>query len=311
MKNVLLLGGAGFIGSNLIRDLLCLHQTTYSLHVLEPVGSDVSRLEGLCVTIHRFPLSAIEDLSRLIDEHSIDTIIHLVSTLVPGSTYKDYLREFTEVILPSIEIMEICAQKNIRFIYFSSGGTIYGNRNRPIPFVEEDVMAPISYYGWSKQMMENGIHFKHRTQKLEYLIIRPSNPYGRGQNANAKQGLIAVAMGKILKGEPVTVWGDGSAIRDYIYIEDLCKAFCQLLDREVVNETINIGTGQGYSVNDVLAFLRIATGCDFKIIYDTPRTVDVSTMILDNTKLLKYTNMEFTPLIEGIKLFYNICTTHQ
>lgn len=78
-------------------------------------------------------------------------------------------------------------------------------------------------------MMENGILFKNRTEGLRYLIVRPSNPYGHGQNLHGKQGLVAVAIGKIMDGKPVEVWGDGSSIRDYIYIDDLAEIFSSSL----------------------------------------------------------------------------------
>ena len=175
------------------------------------------------------------------------------------------------------------------------------------PFVETDDMAPISYYGWSKQMMENSILFKNRTEKLKYLIVRPSNPYGHGQNLHGKQGLVAVAIGKILEEKPIEVWGDGSAIRDYIYIDDLAKVFYQLIDKDVCNETVNLGSGRGYSVNDVLAFLKIITKKDFKIIYENARPMDVSNMVLDTEKMQRLAAVELTPMLEGISTFYNEC----
>lgn len=165
-------------------------------------------------------------------------------------------------------------------------------------------MAPISYYGWSKQMMENGILFKNRTEGLRYLIVRPSNPYGHGQNLHGKQGLVAVAIGKIMDGKPVEVWGDGSAIRDYIYIDDLAEIFFQLIDNDVTNETVNIGSGRGYSVNDVLAFLKIISKVDFKILYENARPMDVSNMVLDTTKMLGKVNVSLTPMLDGISTFY-------
>lgn len=201
--------------------------------------------------------------------------------------------------------MEICAKENIKFVYFSSGGTIYGNRSTMQPFVETDEMAPISYYGWSKQMMENSILFKNRTENLKYLIVRPSNPYGHGQNLHGKQGLVAVAIGKILEDKPVEVWGDGSAIRDYIYIDDLAKVFYQLIDRDVYNETVNLGSGRGYSVNDILAFLKIITKKDFKIVYENARPMDVSNMVLDTEKMQRLAQVELTPMLNGISTFYN------
>ena len=200
--------------------------------------------------------------------------------------------------------MEICAKEKIKFVYFSSGGTIYGNRNEMKPFSEKDEVSPISYYGWSKQIMENSILFMHRTKGLPYLIIRPSNPYGHGQNIYAKQGLVAVAIGKILEGKPVEVWGDGSSIRDYIYIDDLAVSVYQLIERNACNTTLNIGSGRGYSVNDVLAFLKIVSGIDYKIEYKNTRPVDVSNMVLDVTKLKEFIDIVNTPFMDGIKIFF-------
>lgn len=308
MKRILFIGGAGFIGSNIIRRL---QHSDYEIHVCEPVDANLQRLEGLDVQIYHAMISDIEDISKIIQDNGIDIVVHLVSTLIPGSSYDDYKEEYKHVIFPSIELMEICAQKEVRFVYFSSGGTVYGNRTDVYPFIETDPMAPISYYGWSKQMMENSIQFMHRTKGLKYLIIRPSNPYGHGQNLFGKQGLVAVAIGKVLKNETVEVWGDGSAVRDYIFIDDLATVFKQLMDIDVINETLNIGSGRGYSVNDVLAFLKIVSHVDFKIEYKNPRPVDVSNMVLDLSRLEHYVNYEFTPFMEGIKQFYNESLTNQ
>lgn len=299
--NILFIGGAGFIGSNLIRKIA---PFKYAIHVVEPKGAYVGRLHDCDVSIHECSLSDVDGISTIIKENEIEIVVHLVSTLIPGSSYEDYKNEYQNMIFPSIELMEICAEQGIKFVYFSSGGTIYGNRNDVFPFIEQDPMAPISYYGWSKQMMENSILFMYRTKGLKYLIVRPSNPYGHGQNLFGKQGLVAVAIGKILKDEPVEVWGDGSAVRDYIYIDDLAEIFRQLISNDVHNVTLNIGSGRGYSVNDVLAFLKIVSQKDFRIEYKNPRPVDVSNMVLNVSLLIKYVNIEFTPFMDGIRAFY-------
>ena len=301
MTHILFIGGAGFIGSNLVRGL---DERFYDVHVVEPKGAYVQRLQGLNVTIHETSLEDADALDRIIIENNIEVVVHLVSTLIPGSSYEDYKNEYKHMIFPTIELMDFCAERGIKFVYFSSGGTVYGNRNDVLPFVETDAMAPISYYGWSKQMMENSILFMHRTKGLKYLILRPSNPYGHGQNLFGKQGLVAVAIGKILKDEPVEVWGDGSAVRDYIYIDDLSKIFAQLIDKDAHNIALNMGCGRGYSVNDVLAFLKIVTKRDFKVKYVNPRPVDVSNMVLDVESLKKYIDIEFTPFMDGVKMFY-------
>ena len=301
--NILFIGGAGFIGSSLVKQFLT--NEKYNVFVVEPEFANVSRLDGLNVKIFREALGNVDTIENILVTNKIDVVVHLVSTLIPGSGYDDFNNEFKNMIFPSIKLMEICAKENIKFVYFSSGGTIYGNRSTMQPFVETDEMAPISYYGWSKQMMENSILFKNRTEKLKYLIVRPSNPYGHGQNLHGKQGLVAVAIGKVLEEKPVEVWGDGSAIRDYIYIDDLAKVFYQLIDKDVCNETVNLGSGRGYSVNDVLAFLKIITKKDFKIVYENARPMDVSNMVLDIEKMNKLANVELTPMLEGISVFYN------
>lgn len=300
--NILFIGGAGFIGSSLVKRFV--KDKEYQVFVLEPDFANISRLNGYNVTIIRNSLLNIEDVKKTLTNKNIEIVVHLVSTLIPGSDYNDFNNEFKNIIFPSIELMEFCALQNIKFVYFSSGGTIYGNRNTMQPFIESDEMAPISYYGWSKQMMENSILFENRTEKLKYLIVRPSNPYGHGQNLYGKQGLVAVTIGKILEGKPVEVWGDGSAIRDYIYIDDLANIFYQLIDNDVNNKTVNIGSGRGYSVNDILAFLKIITKEDFKIEYKNARSSDVSNMVLDTTTMHKYVDIELTSMLEGISEFY-------
>ena len=303
MKNLLLLGGGGFIGSNLIK-CLTQYNGSLTLFAVEPKDADIHRLYGLQIQIYRISLEDTDNLETIIVEHSIDTVVHLVSTLVPGSSYDEYIKEIRSIIIPSIDLLKVCTEKNVMFVFFSSGGTIYGNRKTNMPFSETDETAPISYYGQAKQMMEQAILFMHRTHNLKYLIVRPSNAYGKGQNLKGNQGLIAVSLGNILANKPIHVWGDGSAVRDYIYIEDLCKAFCSLLINDITDTTVNIGSGVGYSVNEVLQYIRDVTSIDFDVIYEKARSADISTMILDTSRLNSFINMQYTSLAKGIESFY-------
>ena len=303
MKNVLLIGGAGFIGSNILTHLL---QRDIKIYVLEPEFASLHRIESMPITVFRGELSNLDDVKTIILENRIDTVVHLVSTLIPGSSFDDYQREFTNVLYPTVRLMEFCSEQCIKFVYFSSGGTIYGDRKGEItPFKEDEPMAPISFYGWSKQMMENSILFMHRTQKLKYVIIRPSNPYGKGQNLQGKQGLIAVALGKILAREPIQVWGDGSSVRDYIYIDDLGQAVTDiLLNESIENETVNVGSGIGYSVNEIIQKLKSVVEEDVKVEKVAARQVDVSSVVLDIEKLKKFILFSPLDIKEGISRFY-------
>lgn len=302
MQNLLFIGGAGFIGSNIIRTM---QTEKANIFVLEPSFADVHRLDGLKVNVFRGDLINTDYVSSIVETNKIDTVVHLVSTIIPGSSFEDYKREYQTVIFPSIELMQLCAQKGIRFVYFSSGGTVYGNRLTKEPFVETDPMNPISYYGWSKQMMENSIHYVHRTMGLRYLILRPSNPYGHGQKTHAQQGFIAVAIGKILAGDPIVVWGDGSSVRDYIYIDDLVYCVKELLESDVKDITLNIGSSQGYSNNEIINILRDVVSEEIKVEYVNSRKVDVANMILDTTQLHSMVNIQLTSINDGIRKFYN------
>ncbi len=303
MCSILFIGGAGFIGSTLIKHVMMRHEDV-DISVIEPSFANVSRLDGLNVSIFRSELNNFDYIESIIRKQKIDTIVHLVSTLVPGSGYDDYTREIQNVSFPTLKLTQLCSELDIKFVYFSSGGTIYGNRKEPIPFKETDQKEPISFYGLTKLMIENNILFEHRTRGLKYLIVRPSNPYGHGQALNGRQGIIAVALGKILSGGSIEIWGDGTSIRDYIYIDDLGKIFCQLLENNVINTEINIGSGKGYSVNDIISELESVVSEPVRVEYKPARSADVSTMILSTDRLSKYVDLKLTSLEEGLRQFY-------
>lgn len=303
-QNILVIGGGGFIGAALLKSLV--ENEDYNLFVLETPFANISKIQHLDkdITIFKGVLADYDLLQSIIADHSISIVIHLVSTLVPGSSYDDYKREFENIIFPTVRLMGLCAERDIKFVYFSSGGTIYGNNSHE-KFIEDDLREPISYYGLSKQIIEDSILFEHRRANLRYLIVRPSNPFGPGQSLNGVQGLIAVAIGKILAQEPIIIWGDGSSVRDYIYIDDLVSTMFELIHKDIENEILNIGSGIGYSINDILSHLKNIVGENINVQYETSRSVDVSSVILDISKLQSFVKTNFTPIDEGIQIFYN------
>lgn len=299
---VLLLGGAGFIGSHLATALSLRGEHVVS--VLEPVSAPVDRIQHLPVHLYRGSLSDTELLESILVQEDIQAVIHLVSTLVPGCGFADFEKEFEQVVAPSIRLMELCSKHHVKLVYFSSGGTVYGERSTFEPFTEEDALAPISHYGWSKQMMEESIRYMHRTQGLRYLILRPSNAYGPGQNLHGRQGLIAVALGKALRKEAVSVWGDGIAVRDYIYIDDLVQATLSLLGKEdAFNKTFNVGSGVGYSVNDILRILKEVSGLELSVNYLPARQEDVSHVVLAIDRIQDMIDFQPLGIQEGIQRF--------
>lgn len=302
MQTILILGGAGFIGASLVRKYL--GDKGWRVVVLEPESADLSRLEPFT---GRFELvrGTLDDsalIADVIDRYGVDVAVHLVSTMIPASTLEDFRKETDRIINPSASLFRLCAEKKVRLVFFSSGGTVYGN-NGGRPHREDDARKPISWYGLSKSIMEDMVYFEHRRSGLDYLIVRPSNAYGPGQKQGRAQGLIAVTAGKAIKGDAMQIWGDGSAIRDYIYVDDLADAVFRLVEKGVSCETVNIGSGEGHPVNEVLSILGSCLDRPLKVEYVDKRTVDVDSIVLDCSKIRSLIDFRPIGLEEGIRRF--------
>jgi UDP-glucose 4-epimerase len=135
--------------------------------------------------------------------------------------------------------------------------------------------------------------------------LRASNPYGEYHKSD-KQGFINVVIKKILQNEKIVIWGDGTIVRDFIYVKDLGKIVALLLEKNIFNQIINIGSGKGYSVNQVLEYIA-GNQPHFEIQYEASRKYDVRKIILDIDKLNSINKFDFTDLKEGIYLTYQWC----
>lgn len=298
MKNILLIGGTGFIGSNVVKHLL---RQNYNISIFELPNSNVFIPN---IKIYYGRIEQIDLIKKIIAEDEIDTVIHLASSLIPSSSLDAYLIEFNTIVKPTIELLPFLAEKNIVFVFLSSGGTIYGVNDTGV-FSETDNKNPISYYGQSKLILEESIMLEHRKSGLIFFILRPSNPYGIGQNIFGKQGFIAASIGHMLNQEKITVWGDGSIVRDYIHIDDLSKNIIEILEIGNKNEIYNIGCGKGYSINEIVEVLRKCTKNNLEIEYVEGRSVDVPSMVLNVCKIQSFVGPTIISLEKGIIDFFN------
>jgi UDP-glucose 4-epimerase len=301
MNRFLLIGGGGFIGSAITKQLLLNGSEVF---VFELPEANISRLESIKekVKIYYGNLSQHNVIKNIIKENRITTVLHLASSLIPSSTESQYYNDLENIVYPTIKLLPMFSDLGIKFVFFSSGGAVYGKKSLG-KFSETDQLMPISHYGQSKLILEESIKFENRKSGLNYLIMRPSNPYGAGQSLYGKQGLIATCIYNIKHNQKIQIWGDGKVIRDYIYIDDFVQIVISLINKSEGKQIYNIGSGIGSSVNDVLDFLKHNVDKKIEIEYLESRDIDASNIVLIISKLSMIVDFDYTSLNNGIKKF--------
>jgi UDP-glucose 4-epimerase len=300
MTRVLVTGSAGFLGRNLTAALVA---AGHAVTLVDRAGRDAP------LGTQALALTDQAALFELLCAQRIEVVVHLACGLLPSSGEEAFAREQHDVIAPSFALMDRCAEAGIRFVLMSSGGTVYGDTD--VQRVrEEQPLAPKNLYGFSKLVLEQYALLCHRRLGLRYLILRPSNLYGPHQRLGGAQGIVAVAMGRVIGGEPLEVWGDGSAVRDYLDVRDWSAAVVALIAAGVAQRTLNVGSGIGHSINDVLALVRATTGHDLPVQYRPARGLDVRAVVLDTQALAACIPWAPRPLAAGIHDFWQWLSTH-
>ena len=276
---VLVLGGAGFIGSNLVARLVAEGHRPRVMARPSRSGANLRRVMDKIDLIHG---DFMDDAVLRVALRGVHTVYHLITTTFPNMVIESSNYDLLSNLLPTIRMLEIARETGVRrIVYASSGGTVYGEPLQ-IPIPEHHPLAPKSAYGQSKLTIENYLSFYARTTPLEVSILRMSNPYGPQQNIYGAQGLLAVAMGCVLDGRALKVFGAGNSVRDYIYIDDVVEAM--LAASNAAPCVLNISSGEGRSVNDVIAAVEAASGQRIERQALPERPGDVAVSILDNQR---------------------------
>lgn len=279
-NRILVIGGAGFIGANLVFALI---NSGASVKVFTRAGRSVRNLSKILDRIELVYGDFMDEAALKKALLGIDCVIHLVSTTFPGTSIDSGVYDVFSNLIPTIRLLETCVQYKIqKVIYASSGGTIYGEP-KETPIAEEHLLDPKSMYGLSKKTIEGYLSFFARNFNINIQMLRLSNPYGPYQNPYGAQGLIGVAFRSALENSTLKVYGQGDTVRDYIYIEDVMSAFQCALKSEK-SDTFNISSGTGKSVNEVLKAIEEVSGREIKKDFIPQRRGDVQTNILSNKK---------------------------
>ena len=296
--NITVLGAAGFIGKNLVKQIAFNNK-------IKLVDRELRYFD----TIKKFGIDAsyyVSDFTLEADYDSLvmnsDIVYHLVSTTVPTTSNQNIPEELISNVVVSSKILEACVRNKVKkVIFISSGGTVYG-KDVESPIKEESAMNPISSYGIQKLTIEKLLYLYNYLYGLDYRVIRLANPYGPYQRPNGVLGVVTTFAYKAMKDEEITIFGDGSVVRDYIYIDDAIRGILNIVNSTSTYKTFNLGQGKGTSVNEVICTLEEITCKKLKTNYVAARQVDVPVNYLDIGRYEKVCGkLNPISLKEGIK----------
>ena len=290
MKKVLVVGGYGFIGTNLLKyiDQYFLH--LYSVIVFDRFNSHPHNIQFECVTkTYSGDFSDEIYIEKVFQENKIDIVIHALSSTVPV-TSKNSRFDIESNLISTINLLDTMVKFEVfDIVFISTGGAIYGESL--LVHNESDDVFPISSYGVVKLAIEKYMFLYSSLFGINPLVLRLSNPFGK-YHYNEKQGICNIALRKALKGETIDVWGNGDGKKDYIYIDDFCNIIFKLLSKGISRQIINVASGQLMSINQIINNVSKIVP-EVKWNYVNQEKVDVTQVELDRTKLLHYIGSDF------------------
>lgn len=294
----LVTGGAGFIGSHLVRYLLARGDRVVVLDDLsggftENVPQEATFVQGSIVD------AALVD--RLFEEHRFDYVYHLAAYAAEGLSH--FIRSFnyTNNVVGSMNIVNACVNFEVKCLVFTSSIAVYGANQ--VPMREELIPAPEDPYGIAKYAVEQDLRSAHEMFGLDYVIFRPHNVYGEYQNTGDRyRNVIGIFMNRIMQGQTMPIFGDGTQTRAFSYVGDMVPAICDsVLKKEALGEVFNVGADQEYTVNELATVVAEAMGVEPRIEYLDARK-EVLHAFSDHTKAKRiFGEGTMTPLSEGIQ----------
>lgn len=279
MADVLVVGGNGFIGSHVVDALVARDHAVAAFDRFGP-QEPVWSADGVDAVVGDF-LNVADVRSAV---RGRDVVVHLLSTTDPATAQDDPTLDVRTNVLASIELFEACAAAGVRQVVFAStGGAIYGDQVRQV-FRETDPTQPVSPYAIGKLAIEGYLRYFRRTRGLASTVVRISNPYGPRQNPRKRQGVIPIFLRQIARGEPLTVLGDGSMVRDYVYVADVAEMTAEIVTRGARHDLYNLGSGTGLSLTELLAAVTAVTGREPEVVHRPQPPTFVDHVTLDTSR---------------------------
>ena len=252
MKCVIL-GGGGFIGSAIADRLL---RDGHEIRIFErprvvPYRIFDSNEHVEWITGDMLSTHDVRDAIR-----GADVVLHLVSFTLPKSSNDDLVYDVQTNLVATIHLLNEMVLQNIsKIVFISSGGTVYGIP-KYLPIDERHPTEPLVSYGITKLTIEKYLLMFQHLHRIKANILRVANPFGQRQRVETAQGAVTVFLHRALHGQMIYIWGDGSVIRDYIYINDVADAFARAVEYSGPHSVFNISSGVGTSLNELVGALE-------------------------------------------------------
>jgi len=262
VNRILVTGGAGFIGGHLVDELI---GRGLKVIVLDNESGGKGR-----AAVHadaeyvRGDVRNESDLAPIFDS-GIDAVCHIAGQASIRLSYNDPAADLNTNTLGTINVLKACMAHQVSRLLFASSMTIYGNPSE-VPTPESAPPDPVSYYGITKYAAERYVHLTAARRDLGFdfnaTSFRMFNVYGVRQSlSNAYQGVLAIFIGNVLRGEPITIHADGEQSRDFVHVSDVVRAWADAIDdANSFNEVINIGSGRDTTVNQLCDLVLAAFG---------------------------------------------------
>ena len=277
MKCVLL-GGAGFLGSHLAERLLGAGHDVRIFDRDDPAYASPVRGHPRAEWMRGDFLDPA-DLRRGIS--GCEAAFHLVCTTLPQSSNEDPAADVASNVIGTLRLLEAWRRDGRgKIVFASSGGTVYGVP-RTVPITEEHPTNPITSYGITKLAVEKYLELYRVLHGLDYCALRLANPFGERQRVAAGQGAVTAFLHRAHRGELIEIWGDGSVVRDYLYVGDAADALARALEYRGASRVINVGSGIGRDLNQVVAAIEGVIGRPVTRRHLPGRSFDVPASVLD------------------------------
>ncbi len=297
-QKILVTGGAGFIGSNVVDGFI---SRGFSVVVLDNLSTGREENLNPEAKFFRADICDRETVRRIFSEEKPDFVNHHAAQIDVRKSIDDPGFDALTNIIGSINLIDAASRSGVKkFVYISTGGAVYGEPGN-LPASEDSPVMPISAYGISKHTAEHYLYLYSFNHGLKYTVLRYSNVYGPRQDPKGEAGVVAIFTEKMLEGKNPVIFGSGGQTRDYVYVEDVVRANVLALSRGE-GGIYNIGTGVETSVNEIFRVLSEILGFKGRAVHEKPRKGEVERISLDNRKAVEELGWEVRySLREGLE----------